>query len=81
MDDCGPGILHEEKVARIRGAAGVQLGLIFPQRTKWRLPHTKVLKTRKSRKSSLNGVNFAFLAGEFEERKGYISKYLPLTIT
>lgn len=74
----GSGIMHEEKLPAAERLLGVQLWLNLPAKYKMVPPAYHSIKN-----SEIEEIEFAWgklrlLAGEFEGRKGYMSKYLPL---
>ena len=74
----GSGIMHEEKLPAAERLLGVQLWLNLPAKDKLAPPAYHSIKN-----SDIEEIDFAWgklrlLAGEFEGRKGYMSKYLPL---
>jgi len=74
----GSGIMHEEKLPTAERLLGVQLWLNLPAKDKMAPPAYHSIKN-----SDIEEIHFAWgklrlLAGEFEGRKGYMSKYLPL---
>jgi len=74
----GSGIMHEEKLPAAERLLGVQLWLNLPAKDKLAPPAYHSIKN-----ADIEEIDFAWgklrlLAGEFEGRKGYMSKYLPL---
>ncbi len=74
----GSGILHEEKLPASERLLGVQLWLNLPAKDKMVPPAYHSIKNSEIEEIELENGKLRLLAGEFEERKGYISKYLPL---
>jgi redox-sensitive bicupin YhaK (pirin superfamily) len=74
----GSGIMHEEKLPATERLLGVQLWLNLPAKDKLAPPAYHSIKS-----SEIEEIDFAWgklrlLAGEYDGRKGYMSKYLPL---
>lgn len=74
----GSGILHEEKLPASERMLGVQLWLNLPAKDKMVPPAYHSIKNVEIEEIELDGGKIRLLAGEFEGRKGYTSKYLPL---
>ena len=74
----GSGILHEEKLPASERLLGVQLWLNLPAKDKMVPPAYRSIKNAEIEKIELENGKLRLLAGEFEGRKGYASKYLPL---
>ena len=74
----GSGILHEEKLPPAERLLGVQLWLNLPAKYKMSPPAYRSIKNSEIEEIELESGNLRLLAGEFEGRKGYMSKYLPL---
>jgi redox-sensitive bicupin YhaK (pirin superfamily) len=74
----GSGILHEEKLPASERLLGVQLWLNLPAKSKMAVPEYHSIKNSEIQEIFLEKVKLRLLAGEFDGRKGYISKYLPL---
>ena len=74
----GSGILHEEKLPPSDRLLGVQLWLNLPAKDKMTSPAYHSIKKSDIEEISLENVKLRLLAGEYEGRKGYQSKYLPL---
>lgn len=74
----GSGILHEEKLPASERLLGVQLWLNLPAKDKMVPPAYHSIKNSEIEEIELENGKLRLLAGEFEGRKGYISKYLPL---
>lgn len=74
----GSGILHEEKLPASERMLGVQLWLNLPAKDKMVPPAYHSIKNSEIEEIELENGKLRLLAGEFEGRKGYLSKYLPL---
>lgn len=74
----GSGILHEEKLPASERLLGVQLWLNLPAKDKMVPPAYHSIKNAEIEEIELENGKLRLLAGEFEGRKGYLSKYLPL---
>lgn len=74
----GSGILHEEKLPASERLLGVQLWLNLPAKDKMVLPTYRSIKNAEIEEIELDNGKLRLLAGAFEGRKGFISKYLPL---
>lgn len=74
----GSGILHEEKLPAAERLLGVQLWLNLPAKDKMCPPAYHSIKNSEIEEIPLENGKLRLLAGEFEGRKGYLSKYLPL---
>ena len=74
----GSGIMHEEKLPAAERMLGVQLWLNLPAKDKMCPPAYHSIKNSEIEEIEFDGGMLRLLAGEFEERKGYMSKYLPL---
>jgi len=74
----GSGILHEEKLPAAERMLGVQLWLNLPAKDKMAQPAYHSIKNSEIEEIEFDGGKLRLLAGEFEGRKGYMSKYLPL---
>jgi redox-sensitive bicupin YhaK (pirin superfamily) len=74
----GSGILHEENLPASERLLGVQLWLNLPAMNKMAPPAYHSIKTSDIEEIGLENGKLRLLAGEFEGRKGYLSKYLPL---
>lgn len=74
----GSGILHEEKLPPAERMLGVQLWLNLPAKDKMAPPAYHSIKNSEIEEIEFDGGKLRLLAGEFEGRKGYMSKYLPL---
>ncbi len=73
----GSGIMHEEKLPAAERLLGVQLWLNLPAKDKLAPPAYKSIKNSDIEKIDFDWGKLRLLAGEFEGRKGYMSKYLP----
>jgi len=74
----GSGILHEEKLPASDRLLGVQLWLNMPAADKMGPPAYRSIKNSEIEEIQLPSGKLRLLAGEFEGKKGYQSKYLPL---
>jgi redox-sensitive bicupin YhaK (pirin superfamily) len=74
----GSGIMHEEKLPAAERLLGVQLWLNLPAKNKLAPPAYHSIKNSDIEEIKFNWGKLRLLAGEFEGRKGYRSKYLPL---
>lgn len=74
----GSGILHEEKLPAAERMLGVQLWLNLPAKDKMASPAYHSIKNSEIEEIEFGWGKLRLLAGEFEGRKGYMSKYLPL---
>lgn len=74
----GSGIMHEEKLPPSHRMLGVQLWLNLPAKDKMVPPAYHSIKNREIREIPVEGGKVRLLAGEYEGKKGYESKYLPL---
>ena len=74
----GSGILHEEKLPASERMLGVQLWLNLPAKDKMAAPAYRSIKNSEIEEIEFENGKLRLLAGEFEGRKGYLSKYLPL---
>ena len=74
----GSGIMHEEKLPAAERMLGVQLWLNLPAKDKMVPPAYHSIKNSEIEEIELENGKLRLLAGEFEGRKGYLSKYLPL---
>lgn len=74
----GSGIMHEERLPAAERLLGVQLWLNLPAKDKMAPPAYYSIKNSDIEEINLNWGKLRLLAGEFEGRKGYLSKYLPL---
>lgn len=74
----GSGIMHEEKLPAADRLLGVQLWLNLPAKDKMAPPAYHSIKNSDIEEIEFNWGKLRLLAGEFEGRKGFTSKYLPL---
>lgn len=74
----GSGILHEEKLPASRRLLGIQLWLNLPAKDKMVSPAYHSIKNSEIEEIELENGRLRLLAGKFEGRQGYLSKYLPL---
>lgn len=74
----GSGIMHEEKLPAAERMLGVQLWLNLPAKDKMAPPAYHSIKNSEIEEIELEDGRLRLLAGEYEGRKGYLSKYLPL---
>lgn len=74
----GSGILHEEKLPASERLLGVQLWLNLPAKDKMVPPAYLSIKNSEIEEIEIEGGKLRLLAGEYEGKKGYTSKYLPL---
>lgn len=74
----GSGILHEEKLPASERLLGVQLWLNMPAKNKMSAPAYQSIKNFQIEEIMLEGAKLRLLAGEYENRRGFRSKYLPL---
>lgn len=74
----GSGILHEEKLPASERLLGVQLWLNLPAKDKMVPPAYRSIKNSEIEEVELQNGRLRLLAGEFEGKRGYMSKYLPL---
>ena len=74
----GSGIMHEEKLPTAERLLGVQLWLNLPAKDKLAPPAYRSIKNSVIEEIEFDWGKLRLLAGEFEGRKGYMSKYLPL---
>jgi len=74
----GSGIMHEERLPATEKMLGVQLWLNLPAKDKMAPPAYHSIKNSKIEEFEFDWGKLRLLAGEFEGRKGFMSKYLPL---
>ena len=74
----GSGIMHEEKLPAAERMLGVQLWLNLPAKDKMVHPAYHSIKNSDIIEIELQNGKLRLLAGEYEDKKGYLSKYLPL---
>lgn len=74
----GSGILHEEKLPSSERMLGVQLWLNLPSKDKMTSPAYHSIKNEEIEEIDLENGKLRLLAGQYKDKKGYMSKYLPL---
>lgn len=74
----GSGIMHEEKLPASERLLGVQLWLNLPSKNKMAPPTYHSIKNAEIEKIAIENGFLRLLAGNYNERKGFMSKYLPL---
>lgn len=74
----GSGIMHEEKLPASKRMLGVQLWLNLPAKNKMAAPEYHSIKNSDIQEILFENGKLRLLAGEYEGRKGSVSKYLPL---
>lgn len=74
----GSGIFHEEKLPASERLLGVQLWLNLPAKDKMVPPAYHSIKNSEIEEIPLENGKLRLLAGNYEDKKGYQSKYLPL---
>lgn len=74
----GSGIMHEEHLPASERMLGVQLWLNLPAKDKMVDPAYHSIKSSEIEEITFDNGMLRLLAGEYEGRKGYMSKYLPL---
>ncbi|NMA68348.1 MAG: pirin family protein [Desulfitobacterium sp.] len=74
----GSGIFHEEKLPASERLLGVQLWLNLPAKDKMVPPAYHSIKNSEIEEIPLDNGKLRLLAGNYEDKKGYQSKYLPL---
>lgn len=74
----GSGILHEEKLPASERMLGVQLWLNLPAKSKMTDPAYHSIKNPEIEEIAFEGGKLRLLAGQYKDRKGFLSKYLPL---
>lgn len=74
----GSGILHEEKLPASERMLGVQLWLNLPSKDKMTSPAYHSIKNEEIEEIDLENGKLRLLAGQYKDKKGYMSKYLPL---
>lgn len=74
----GSGILHEEKLPASERMLGVQLWLNLPSRDKMTSPAYHSIKNKEIEEIDLENGILRLLAGQYKDKKGYMSQYLPL---
>jgi hypothetical protein len=74
----GSGIMHEEKLHTSDKMLGVQLWLNLPAKDKMVVPAYSSIKNSEIEDILLENGKLRLLAGEYDNSKGFMSKYLPL---
>ncbi len=74
----GSGIMHEEKLPASARLLGVQLWLNLPAQDKMAPPAYRSIKNSEIEEIALESGKLRLLAGEYEGRRGFVSRYLPL---
>ncbi len=74
----GSGILHEEKLPASERLLGVQLWLNLSAKDKMVPPAYRSIKNSEIEEIDIENGKLRLLAGEFQGKKGYLSKHLPL---
>jgi redox-sensitive bicupin YhaK (pirin superfamily) len=74
----GSGIMHEERLPAAERLLGVQLWLNLPAKDKMAPPAYHRIKNSDIEEIDFDWGKLRLLAGEFEGRKGFMSRYLPL---
>lgn len=74
----GSGILHEERLPASERMLGVQLWLNLPAKDKMVPPAYKSIKNSEIEEIEFENGKLRLLAGAYEGKQGYKSKYLPL---
>ncbi len=74
----GSGIMHEEKLPAAERMLGVQLWLNLPAKDKMAAPAYRSIKNSEIEEIEIENGKLRLLAGEYNGRKGYPGKYLPL---
>ena len=74
----GSGILHEEKLPASERLLGVQLWLNLPAKDKMVSPNYHSIKNPEIEEIPLEDGKLRLLAGKYNDKEGFISKYLPL---
>jgi len=74
----GSGIMYEEKLPAAERMLGVQLWLNLPAKNKMVPPAYHSIKNSEIEEIDFDWGKLRLLAGEYEGRKGHMSKYLPL---
>ena len=74
----GSGIMHEEKLPAAERMLGVQLWLNLPAKDKMTAPAYRSIKNSEIEEIEIENGKLRLLAGEYEGRRGYQGKYLPL---
>lgn len=74
----GSGIMHEERLPASERLLGVQLWLNLPSKNKMVPPAYRSIKNSEIEEIPLENGFLRLLAGNYEGKKGFVSKYLPL---
>lgn len=74
----GSGIMHEERLPASERLLGVQLWLNLPAKDKMAHPAYRSIKNPEIEEIALENGKLRLLAGEYEGRRGFVSRYLPL---
>ena len=74
----GSGILHEEKLPASERLLGVQLWLNLPAKYKMVAPDYHSIKNSEIEEILLENGKLRLIAGKFNDKEGFISRYLPL---
>ncbi len=74
----GSGIMHEEKLPAAERMLGVQLWLNLPAKDKMTDPAYRSIRNSEIEEIEIENGRLRLLAGEYNGRKGYLGKYLPL---
>ncbi len=73
----GSGIMHEEKLPATDRMLGVQLWLNLPAKDKMTSPDYHSIKEGDIKEITVEGGRIRLLAGEFENKEGFKSNFLP----
>lgn len=73
----GSGIMHEEKLPASERMLGVQLWLNLPAKSKMVAPAYHSIKNSEIEEITFENGKLRLLAGEYEDKKGFKSSYLP----
>lgn len=74
----GSGIMHEEKLPSSERMLGVQLWLNLPAKDKMVPPAYHSIKKDQIEEIPIADGKIRLLAGNYQDRKGFVSSYLPL---
>lgn len=74
----GSGIMHEEELPASERMLGVQLWLNLPAKNKMVAPAYHSIKNSEIEEIELENGKIRLLAGKYQDKKGFISSYLPL---
>lgn len=74
----GSGILHEERLPKSERLLGVQFWLNLPKKDKMTTPAYQSIKNEKIEEIFFEHGKLRLLAGIYKDKKGFMSKYLPL---